>query len=1257
MNKKISTLPVAMVLLVTTLIGVISDATPSSAGTVTYSSSQTVTPPSSAFSGAGGGGDGWGVALSSTKIYNVFHHQVLAINCHLQSDASTCDGFDALAQQWQPVAGGYFYTSGEPAMYLDQATGYLYVFATRSDNTVPGQPGIACFDTNATPDPLSNTAGSCTGANGEPQPWTPLGGIGSSAGSPGTVFGNGPVNGVFYNGNFYAYNLSIPGFVYDYLTQSYSFLDGSVSPGGADWAYPTTGQNDLLCYNIAAQSPCQDEPYAINFGSSVGGSSEGSPGNAETLIGSKLFIPSSWDGNGGELSCVELSGATPTNCLGSVGASWPQATGGLDFIAPIPYLDSSGVAQGVCFESNQVWTCWGLDASPLPTPPNLNVNVIGNRGAIYPGSGNWLGSPVIIGTRVLLANNTNSDTVDCFDWATLATCTAPNSPTDSFVDGNSAPDPGNFPLHYGNGLSLIYTVNSDPARPTCVWVNADTGSSQIQNLDGITGGSCASAPVRVFASSFVAPYQACLPTSFTSISISLSGDMVTSPAPTLSFTNSNGVVIDGPYTLNVSDSQHATLDLTTLTYPTPISLSTISALPQFVLGLQPVNSGSLGDVTITASWSGKDLGQCSPTYAGPSPTTQSATSIADNSATLNGTVTNPGTDSVTPVGFCYQKTVFTSTNCTGTFVAASQSVASSATTPVSKALANLSSGTTYYYELVATDSTNNGLLLYGGVSQFSTGPLATTFPVTSVTEQSAALSGSLYNPASDTFSDVTFCYQTRSFASGTCAATPTTALSVGTQGTTTTYGLGLDSLEVSTTYYYELIATSDSGPIYGGVLSFTTGPTATTQPATAEGDSVATLNGRIFNPAPDTFSDVTFCYQTRSFASGTCAATPTTALSVGTQGTTTTYGADLTVLSPNTTYYYELVAVDTTSNTTLYGGVLSFATGPTAITAAATGVTTSTATLNGSLFNPAADSLTSTFCYQQISFTSGSCSGTTVSVTAGSPIASVSQMSATLSNLAVGAKYYFELISSGPDVTVYGGVQSFATTAIPVVTTAPCHPINVAASMNTGTATATFTPGCTGNLPNWYEIDMFVNGVSVGNVCNVSGFFQCSTSGIGPNVLIAFTVTAVNDIGRATSGLSNVVSYDLPAATTSTSTTTTTTTTVPPSQVVPQLNATCFFDTASSVLTSGDEDQIKKAAAQIAEYHYKTVYLNGYTDLRASVAYNIALSQSRNDAVESYLMTQLKTYNILSINVVKVAHGITKASPVLAEDRKVTITN
>ncbi len=80
-----------------------------------------------------------------------------------------------------------------------------------------------------------------------------------------------------------------------------------------------------------------------------------------------------------------------------------------------------------------------------------------------------------------------------------------------------------FPKSFVN-LSYLYTVNADPQRPDCIWVNADGGSGQIQNLDAYTGGSCGQGPIRVLASSMVVPTQLCMPATYTSL-------QVTSPAP------------------------------------------------------------------------------------------------------------------------------------------------------------------------------------------------------------------------------------------------------------------------------------------------------------------------------------------------------------------------------------------------------------------------------------------------------------------------------------------------------------------------------------------------------------------------------------------------------------------------------------------------------------------------------------------------------------------------------------------------------
>ena len=83
-------------------------------------------------------------------------------------------------------------------------------------------------------------------------------------------------------------------------------------------------------------------------------------------------------------------------------------------------------------------------------------------------------------------------------------------------------------------------MNTDFQRPTCVWVNADNGSSQIQNFDAFTGAVCGQGPIRLPATSFVAPAPQCAPSSWT-------GLQITSPYPpsiygggSVEFQNSDG---------------------------------------------------------------------------------------------------------------------------------------------------------------------------------------------------------------------------------------------------------------------------------------------------------------------------------------------------------------------------------------------------------------------------------------------------------------------------------------------------------------------------------------------------------------------------------------------------------------------------------------------------------------------------------------------------------------------------------------------
>ena len=65
----------------------------------------------------------------------------------------------------------------------------------------------------------------------------------------------------------------------------------------------------------------------------------------------------------------------------------------------------------------------------------------------------------------------------------------------------------------------LYSINRDWQRPTCIWINGDRGSAQIQNFDAYTAGGCGQGPIRVLASSVVVPTAVCMPTQYTSLQV------------------------------------------------------------------------------------------------------------------------------------------------------------------------------------------------------------------------------------------------------------------------------------------------------------------------------------------------------------------------------------------------------------------------------------------------------------------------------------------------------------------------------------------------------------------------------------------------------------------------------------------------------------------------------------------------------------------------------------------------------------------
>jgi hypothetical protein len=487
----------------------------------TYSAIETVpVPPASNFAGSGGG-DGWAVALSSTAVYNVFHHNgSLQVACHLQTTAAPCYEPETITDS----EGHGFSTSGHPGMYLDQRTGKLYVYATRtSDETA----GVVCFDTNlapTNPDPFCG--------------FTALSGT-----------GEGPVQGIS--------TVSIPMLI---GTHWYSFNYANGTPSGT--------KDELMCFDVNTDTPCAGQPFAVSLG--AGEVTDGSfPSPATAAIGSKVMIPIAIGGVN-RLACFD--DATQGGCAGA----WPVTLATTNYAsvngAPFPLLSGSGQLQGLCIPTGTD-ECFDLNGTSVPTPAGMP--------AVIGASDGWNGPALVLGPRIYVPNgNVGEGIVQCFDYATGASC-------------------ANFPKEF-KGLGYLYTVNADPQRPTCIWVNSDDGESQIQDFDAYTGQACGQGVIRVLASQFVVPAPQCTPASYVSVQI-LQPARASYASGSVAFNDGDGNSIPGLGELALDATGTASL--------AGLSLNTATGLPQFLFTFSGEN-GPVGSVEVKLTWTGDYNAAC-----------------------------------------------------------------------------------------------------------------------------------------------------------------------------------------------------------------------------------------------------------------------------------------------------------------------------------------------------------------------------------------------------------------------------------------------------------------------------------------------------------------------------------------------------------------------------------------------------------------------------------------------------------------------
>jgi uncharacterized protein (TIGR02145 family) len=486
-------------------------------------------------------------------------------------------------------------------------------------------------------------------------------------------------------------------------------------------------------------------------------------------------------------------------------------------------------------------------------------------------------------------------------------------------------------------------------------------------------------------------------------------------------------------------------------------------------------------------------------------TTTAVSGITSTTAISGGNVIASGGAEITAKGVCWSTAASPST-------ANSKTSETGTTGSFTSNITQLVPNTMYYVRAYATSSAGTG---YGEQVTFSTNQVAvpsiTTTAVTSVT-QTTAFSGG--NISADNGASVT--------ARGLCwglATSPTTSGTKTSDGTGTgTYTSSITGLKANTTYHARAYATNSAGTSYGNELSFTTTTSETlsdviTSVATAITQSTATLNGTV--NAKNTSTTISFEYGLTTSYGQSVYATPNTL----SNNIATNVTSNLAGLTANTTYHFRVKAV--TINGTTYGSDMTFTTNPsgvapTATTQAATSVSQTGATVNGTI-NANGQSTTVTFEYGTTSsygFVINANPNILTSTTA-------TNVSAVLTGFSANTTYHYRVKAASSGGTTFGNDLTFTTgsgaSAPTATTTAATAVTQTGASLN-GTVnangqstTVTFEYGITTSY------GQIINASPNTITGNISTTVSANLTGLTANTTYHYKVKAVSQ-GGTTNG-------------------------------------------------------------------------------------------------------------------------------------------
>lgn len=419
-------------------------------------------------------------------------------------------------------------------------------------------------------------------------------------------------------------------------------------------------------------------------------------------------------------------------------------------------------------------------------------------------------------------------------------------------------------------------------------------------------------------------------------------------------------------------------------------------------------------------------------FTGPTVTTGTASPVAGTSATLNGTVDPGGVAASYHFEYGIDTSYGTSTS---TSVAGSGSVP----VPASAAITGLTPNQTYHYRIVGTNA--NGSIT-GDDQSFITSSVAPTIvgapSTSSMTPSSVRVHGVINPNHTQTSWHVDYGTDTTYGSS----SAPDANAGAGTAGAPA--DLIVTDLQPATTYHYRITAVNAGGTQHGPDGTFRTAPAA---PGSAI--DVTTTHATLVGTIDPHGVATTYRFE---YGLSTSYGRSTAEVGGGSSSGEKTVTAEIGGLEPSTNYHVRVVA--TSGSDTWFGtdGMFTTPPLPTNTASAATGVGTSTATLNGTV-----DTHGAAGTYQ---FEVASLNSAYTLVSPERPLSAATGargVSEAVSSLPSGEMFTVRLVSNSQDGTGYSDQITFATAPAPRVFPAPPSP------------TATGAYGCRAPRLNAYD--------------------------------------------------------------------------------------------------------------------------------------------------------------------------------------------